>query len=838
MDIHFEELIEKYGADSFFYMSQATLDWFIHTDPAPDDELWASLLCGSADATRRAVLSQMNRLRREFISQSLIGAEPISSEALYELFSRTYSYNGLVDCVHSDSPIENLQETRRLLGMGDELWAELFSFPMDLHTAKLEDIVSRWLLFARGTRVGGLIALEPLLDADWDETSMGLLHLAMRSPAGRGFDSGLSAIKEVFLAETGKKLDAIAATLQAIAKGDETERLKVEIEPLLGDEIQIPSLGSAINAAVPDGKFSQDMAQLLLWLCVNAKSEGILSLEDQKLRRRLQSSFLTNGLQIVVDGMDLPIIERWVAGRRSVLLEEAERKFNVVASACWSLAGRHNPRIAMELMRAQIPSEITEDQIDEWVQELKSKVADSSKRVVSLNDHVYGTFYGDSQADNSYADPLEWFELKAGLEQLIDDGTLPNVTDHLAKLAMSLPALRWAELEESSVLPSYVAKDIFAHGFSVIKRNEPPVPVGPYLMNLVQNLGLESSTSVKLKPELQSVLEQLSALNYWDALLLPSNVFEDVLGKLTAPQVNSLAHSGFGKRASELGLPFHKAKGEVVHEGASRYALLAELADLVVRGEWSPKEGMLSPGGDSIILFQKAQGFRPPKEWLVEKIEVDEDDFLAVNPRDCFTLSPYDGLFAITGVFINGCSLEDGIDIFRRLPLEALADILCCGVHESRLERINTLISSLDNATRFQLREKLSAYCKEYLPSFEAGLSLGFEEVMGLSDPYIREWLKAVSNEDLVAALARAPQEFTGRVLGNLTEGAAAMIAEDIESALPWLDPAEELMARLRIVEAAKAVDPECEARAAEIERELLEDQGIRGRFLNYFKRQ
>jgi len=283
-------------------------------------------------------------------------------------------------------------------------------------------------------------------------------------------------------------------------------------------------------------------------------------------------------------------------------------------------------------------------------------------------------------------------------------------------------------------------------------------------------------------------------------------------------------------------LPLRKADGEVVNEGACRYALLAALAKLVAQGEWSPKGGMISPETEAAPLFRKEAGSRPPKEWLVEKNEIDEDDIFAANPRECFNLSPHDELFALTGLSINGCSLEDGVDIFRRLPLETLADILCCGVHESNLERINALISSLDNVMRTQLREKLSAYCKKHLPPFEGGLSWGFEEVVGLSNPYIREWLKAVSNEDLAAALARTPQEFTGRVLGNLTEGAAAMIAEDIENVLPWLNPAEEFMARLRIVQAAKAVDPECEARAAEMEIELFGESSLKNRFLNFFK--
>ena len=798
MSARLRKNIDKYGPDIFLFISQDGLQHLINICPAPDDAQWARLLCGGKPAARRAVLDQMNRLRRESITRAMDNVAAASVQEIYDLFSGA----GVPEDDFLESP--EGQSWVRDAGMSDGAQSAVVSLPFDLFASELDETLARWTAVVHIGSLLGLPALDPLLDAELDETSLSLLRLAMLSPAGRGFDDGLAEIRAGYQGAVERKLRAIAATLSAIGNYRDVEpvTLQAELEGLLGARVTLPPCDSDMDWLVPDGALSPEFAELLLLLLVRVKAKGILSIESSL--KTLTSSFLAEGLQLVCDGFDPEDLRRWLRSRQAYWTEDARRRFEVVASACRCLASGGHRTSGYQLMAAHTPYEIDHAVVREIIRDFEERAPLVREDLIPVSDTALAA-YGMSRADDSYADPLEWFELRACLERFADDGVLPGAVDFLAKLALILPPHRWDELAGASVLPCFDAAAVFAYGFELIESRAPGLPAA-YLMNLVKNLGPEATGSIGASPEIRSVLSQLGTLTCQDALLLPPDAFQNLLSGLTPPQVNALAHSAFGKRAAELGLPIPKTEEEVVQGEASRYALLAALAALEVNRVAS----LPQPGGK-----------RPPKEWLVEGLEADEDDIFAPNPADCFTFSPLYGLFAITGCSLPGCSLEDGVDIFRRLPVKTVADILCSGVNEADLDRVNALISSLERRARFALRKRLELQCKDRLEAFDAALALGFEEVMALSDPYIREWLKAVSNEDLALALARAPRPFTQRVLGNLSERAAEMIAEDMEKLLPWLDPAEELVARMEVVEAAKAVDPECEARAAELEREL-----------------
>ena len=813
MSARLRKNIDKYGPDIFLIISRDALKHIINICPAPDDAQWARLLRGGKPAARRAVLDQMNRLRRESISRQMESAVAASVQEVHDLFSGA----GLPEDDFFESP--EGQGWVSDAGMSGGALSAVLSLPFDLFGAELDEVLARWTALVHIGGLLGISALDPLLDAELDETSLSLLRLAMLSPAGRGFDHGLTEIRAGYQDGMERKLRAIAAALFAIGNHPDVEpaTLQAELEALLGARVSLPPCDSDMDWLIPDGALSRELAELLLLLLVKVREEGILSVESSI--GLLTSSFLADGLQLVCDGFAMDDLRRWLQSRQEYLAEDARRRFEVVASACWCLASGGHRTSGYQLMAAHTPYEIDRAVVREIISDFERQAPRVREDLIPAPDAELAS-YGMSRADDSYADPLEWFELRACLERLADDGVLPDAVDFLAKLALILPPHRWEELAGASVLPGFDAKEVFAYGFGLVQSREPSLPAA-YLMNLVKNLGLEAAGNIDVSPEIRSVLSQLSALTCQDALLLPPDLFQNLLSGLTLPQVNALAHSAFGKRAAELGLPIPKTEEEVVQGEASRYALLAALAGLVVSGEWSVKEGVAVSAASRVAFLPQQGGKRPPKEWLVEGLEVDEDDIFAPNPADCFTFSPLYGLLAITGCHLPGCSLEDGVDIFRRLPVKTVTDILCSGVNESDLDRVNALVSSMERKARFALRKRLELQCRDRLETFDAALALGFEEVMALSDPYIREWLKAVSNEDLTLALARAPRQFSERVLGNLSERAAEMIAEDMEKLLPWMDPAEELVARMAVVEAAKAVDLECEARAAELEREM-----------------
>jgi len=797
-----QKAIDKYGSDVFQAISKDSLCYMINRCPAPDDEQWAALLCGSKESTRTAVLSQMNRLRRESISRAMEKASPASGHAILEMLRSA----GIAEASILESPAEGGYS--KSVGMNDAAVSALFSTPFDLFTANLDMVLSRWVLVVHVGSLLGLRALDPLLDADLDDASMALVRLAMRSPGARGFDDGVSSIRDTYLGEAERKGRAQSTALLAIAtrKGVDAGLLKAELESLLGEPVGLPPTDGQWDWVVPDGRLTATMVQLLLLLFEKAKREGVLSLEP--LLRLLSSTFLVEGIQLICDGIDVDELQHWLGAKRAFVMAEARRRFEVVASACWGLAAGCHRSFGRAILLSHTPYDGDHYVVRELIADWEAKVASIRMPAAPLSDCVHQASYGLVRADDSYADPLEWFELKAGLERLANNGILPGDVDFLAKLALVLPPHRWKELEDSSVLPGFEPAALFAYGFDLLQGGRGRLPVAPYLMNLVKNIGAEGSKLSGGAPELQRMLSRLDALEDTDALLLTADAFAALLDSLSAPQLNALAHSAFGQRALELGFPLYRTDGEVVDGGASRYALLAALAELVVREMWHEAE----EGRE-----------RPAADWLVEKLEVDEDDFFSVNPATCFAYDPFYALLAVIGCSINPCSLEDGIDIFRRLPVKTVADMLCCGVNESNLGMINTLISSLSHEARKRLRERLALQCEDLCVEYDSALSWGFEEVLGLSDPYIREWLKSVSNEDLVLAFARVPQELVDRVLGNLTEAAANGIADDMQRVLSRLDPAEEARARIVIVQAAKAVDPECEARAAELEKLLSE---------------
>jgi flagellar motor switch protein FliG len=83
-----------------------------------------------------------------------------------------------------------------------------------------------------------------------------------------------------------------------------------------------------------------------------------------------------------------------------------------------------------------------------------------------------------------------------------------------------------------------------------------------------------------------------------------------------------------------------------------------------------------------------------------------------------------------------------------------------------------------------------------------------FEDVIGLEDRYVQEFLKEIDSKELTLSLKAASEEVRQKIFGNMSKRAAAGIMEDMEYMGPVkLSEVEE--AQQRVVDVIRRLEEE-----------------------------
>ncbi len=123
------------------------------------------------------------------------------------------------------------------------------------------------------------------------------------------------------------------------------------------------------------------------------------------------------------------------------------------------------------------------------------------------------------------------------------------------------------------------------------------------------------------------------------------------------------------------------------------------------------------------------------------------------------------------------------------------------------VEAVAELLNNVDKATEEQIFGRLEEDDPELADQIRQ-LMFVFEDLINVDDRGIRELLKEVRNEDLTLALKTASEELKQKILGNVSERAAAMILEDLEVMGP-VRLSEVEQAQQKIIQVARRLEKE-----------------------------
>ena len=117
------------------------------------------------------------------------------------------------------------------------------------------------------------------------------------------------------------------------------------------------------------------------------------------------------------------------------------------------------------------------------------------------------------------------------------------------------------------------------------------------------------------------------------------------------------------------------------------------------------------------------------------------------------------------------------------------------------------LLNNVDKATEEHIFGRLEEDDPEMAEKIRQ-LMFVFDDLINVDDRGIRTLLKEVRNEDLTVALKTASDDLKDKILGNVSERAAAMIQEDLEVMGPVrLSEVEE--SQQKIIQVARRLEKE-----------------------------
>mgnify|MGYP001596975187 FL=1 len=96
------------------------------------------------------------------------------------------------------------------------------------------------------------------------------------------------------------------------------------------------------------------MTCILIDLADLARRAGILFLET--VTEPIDDPFLVKGLQLAVDGVDPELVQQILEKQKRALVEEYERKLDVLLTGVLAISAGDNPRIVQEKCNAYFVS--------------------------------------------------------------------------------------------------------------------------------------------------------------------------------------------------------------------------------------------------------------------------------------------------------------------------------------------------------------------------------------------------------------------------------------------------------------------------------------------------
>ena len=123
------------------------------------------------------------------------------------------------------------------------------------------------------------------------------------------------------------------------------------------------------------------------------------------------------------------------------------------------------------------------------------------------------------------------------------------------------------------------------------------------------------------------------------------------------------------------------------------------------------------------------------------------------------------------------------------------------------VEQVAELLNNADKATEEHIFSRLEEEDPELAEQIRQ-LMFVFEDLVNVDDRGIRALLKEVRNEDLTVALKTASEALKAKILGNVSERAAAMIEEDLEVMGP-VRLSEVEQAQQKIIQIARRLERE-----------------------------
>ena len=123
------------------------------------------------------------------------------------------------------------------------------------------------------------------------------------------------------------------------------------------------------------------------------------------------------------------------------------------------------------------------------------------------------------------------------------------------------------------------------------------------------------------------------------------------------------------------------------------------------------------------------------------------------------------------------------------------------------VEAVAELLNNCDKATEEHIFSRLEEDNPELAEQIRQ-LMFVFEDLVSIDDRGIRTLLKEVRNEDLTLALKTSSDQLKSKILGNVSERAAAMIQEDLEVMGP-VRLSEVEAAQQKIIQVARRLEKE-----------------------------
>ena len=774
--------ISKYGPDLLLFYSDRAIEDIIWSTPAFTDKEWALFLKTASPATRQLIFKNLPQIRVRSIKQ-LLAETDIPHEHGHDLLkfiTTTYGSGNLIFPRNSQDDFD-LSQIRIDNGSSHRFtWAEE---PYSLFTVDIEENIRHWAMVINACREFGISLLERHLEPDIDDYTKKLVLKALQSCGRNRFNA--RDLSGLFLKDLNQTLECMSLIILGICSGTGLESLRQSLADKLGldpSEIQ-ERTGDPLH--IQDKMADRKTASAMLALTARTKHEGILSIES--FLSSIPSVFFSEGLSLVVDGLEPDFVSQWLDVRKDLVLQKAASNFKIAETACLSILNKQNLRIAQIAIQAHSLTKSTflrqtgrltpEPEEGQFEKEAEAPLSDSSSLCLTST--------------------YDWFRFKVCLDFELDRNEfLFSRKEQLSELAAIIPPDRWPAVETSAGISADERQETYVRALEELLNNPTP-SIATDLLNLTKNLKPDLNLLPGNLSHLSEMLLELRNLEYWDLLMLSRENFKKVFSSITREAQTALCHTSLGVYASYLDLPLDCRAANISDAQDARRALILALARNILN-----RYGFKTAVPNSSTTPSICTSALP--KFITAHIEV----FFTDNASEFDTIGDDHHLLNDFRDFLDKTIKEltrvpscERVTIFDNLPEHITSNIfqsLQEGTKE--LEMVCSLLPQLDRIKREKFMQQINIHKNN--SAISEALSFGFDELINLPDTKIRELLKHITSQNLCLGLVDSPPELKNRFLENLSERAAVMIGEDIQIYSENSSREQQIKARQELVNA------------------------------------